>query len=263
MKTAAVAFQSKVGHLEHNLDATKEQIRLQAEEGVGFVLFPELNLSGYTKDLTILRKLQDKKQQVLQELAQLSDELQMGFAVGFPEAMEEHFFIAHFVFYKGDLLGVHRKTHLGPTELATFTAGNAIQVFELGDLKLGIQLCYESHFPEISFAQAKQGAHLLAVAFASPRETMEEKKNRFQRFLSARAYDNACYVLACNLGQKGEMNFPSLTLGYDPKGNEIKTLTETLLIDCDINEIERIKNSRMGWFNKSKRTEILRKYYES
>jgi len=263
MKVAAIAFHSRVGELEHNLSATKALLCQLANAGVELALFPELSLSGYTKEVPVLKRLQSYQPTVLQDLVHLSEELDMGFAVGFPEELAGHFYIAHWVFYKGALLGVHRKTHLGPSEQEVFTAGHSIDVFSMGKMKIGIQLCYESHFPEISYAQAKQGADMLAYAFASPRETSAEKGARFQRFLPARAYDNGCYVLACNLAQAGVLSCPPLAMVCDPKGKILQMSAEEPVIETlDKQVIESIKSSRMGYFNHEKREGLLRPFYE-
>lgn len=263
MRVAAVPFHSKLGAMEDNLQRTIARLEQLAEKGVEFVLFPEMNLSGYTKDIELINRLQHNKTKLLQVLCSISEKLNMGFAVGFPERVEESIFIAHFVFFKGELVGVHRKTHLGPTEKEVFSEGSHIEVFDLEGLKVGIQLCFETHFPEIAYAQAQQGAHLLAMAFASPRESSEEKLERIQRFLPARAYDNACNVITCNISQEGNLVFPPLAMSIDAKGKVLQTSTEEYIIeDFDINEIDKIKNSRMGLFNQSKRTAVFKKYYE-
>lgn len=264
-KIAAVSALSYTGNVQDNLLITIDWIKKLDAQGVDFILFPELNLSGYIKDSRKLLAVCQLQKHVFETLMQLSNQTKAAFAVGFPEQDPQGFYISHFLFSKGRLIGQHRKTHLGPTEKDFFIQGNEIKVFQIGQLNIGIQLCFESHFPELSYIQTRQGANVLALAFASPRESPEEKLARFKRFLPARAYDNNTYVMACNLRGKfeTERDFSGLACVIDPKGN---LLTEDIAGACvasvDLSQIQSIKQSRMAFFNQSKRLEIFQQYYQ-
>lgn len=272
MKLAAVSSKSIVSNVLQNLSSTINWIERLDQQGVGFILFPELNLSGYTKNIEILNEVLAQKDSVFEELISTSKQTETAFAVGFPEQANGKYYISHFLFHKGQFVGKHRKTHLGPSEKATFSEGNELDVFNIDGIKIGIQLCFETHFPEISFIQAKQGANVLAMAFASPREDAATKLERFKRFLPTRAYDNACFVVACNLQQgyhsntqKSEMIFPRLSLITNPKGivlqEAVSEKTDVAISQIDLGQVKGIKQSRMGWFNKSKRINLFQKYY--
>lgn len=279
MQLAAVSSTSVIGDVQKNLHTTVMWIEKLHTKGVDFALFPELNLSGYTKNIEILNHVHADKESTFKTLIALSKRVKTAFAVGFPEKNKEQFFISHFLFSQGKLVGTHRKTHLGSTEKEVFSEGDELDVFTIGELKIGMQLCYETHFPEVSYAQVKQGANILAMAFASPRETAKGKLERFKRFLPTRAYDNACFVMACNQNlnedcgqgiredqQKSAGNSLGLSLIIDPKGNVLQEAIseeeEFVSCPCDLADIERIKGSKMAWFNPNKREEIIRKYYK-
>jgi len=279
MRLASVAVKSEVGTVQQNMSTTVSWIKKLTEKGADFILFPELNLSGYTKEIDILENVLSQKETIFYQLKQTSTQNNAAFAVGFPEKIESNYFISHFLFYEGEVVGVHRKTHLGPSEKETFTKGDKIEVFKVGKLNIGMQLCYETHFPEISYIQEKKGANVLAMAFASPKETAEIKLNRFKRFIPARAYDNACFVVACNTQQEescvkktskipreSTRTFHGLSLIIDPKGKVIQeTISEQkgyVLEDCSLEQIEAIKQSRMAYFNKEKRENLFIDYYQ-
>ena len=276
MILAAVSSKSQIGKVQQNLSSTIDWVKKLSKQGAEFILFPELNLSGYTKQIEILNEIVVQKESVFRKLLKLSEQVDSAFAVGFPEKEKEHYYISHFLFFKGKLIGKHRKTHLGTTEKETFSAGDEIKVFEVEGLKIGMQLCYETHFPEISYIQTQQGANVLAMAFASPREDTETKLERFKYFLPARAYDNACFVVACNLQQeskaiadsrKSARNFPELTLITNPKGivleESIPEKKSFVIAETDPGQIKQIKQSRMAYFNKGKRVNLFQKYYEN
>ncbi|WP_372754332.1 nitrilase-related carbon-nitrogen hydrolase [Labilibaculum sp.] len=265
MKVAAISSKSRIGDVNKNLSTTISWIKRLDAQGVEFILFPELNLSGYTRDVAILEKVLLAKEEVFGKLKECSKQSNAAFAVGFPDKEEEDkYFISHFVFHEGKILSSHRKTHLSANEKKTFTEGDQLPVFQVKGIGIGIQLCYETHFPELSFLQAQKGAMLLAMAFASPKESSQEKSERFQRYLPARAYDNSCYVMVCNQDTVNERGiiFPPVHFILDPKGkvaaesgSENKEVT---LLELDLQLIGKIKTSKMAYFNAHKRVDWLK-----
>ncbi|MGQ1947845.1 nitrilase-related carbon-nitrogen hydrolase [Geofilum sp. OHC36d9] len=263
MKIAAAYIHAIPGDITANLNQTLTLLQQLDKEGIGFVLFPELSITGYAtaKQDIALALLQEEA--VLQQLTGFSKSSNLSFAVGYPQQHNEQFFIAHYLFTKGKIAGIHQKSHLGPNEKSTFSEGDELSVFQTGPLKIGMQLCFETHFPEISYAQARQGANLLAMAFASPNETATEKSERFKRYLCARAYDNACYVMACNLSGSTARgaHLPGLAMIIDPKGNILaetqKTGSGYCVADFSTEKLNRIFQSKMAWFNHFKRDQFL------
>ncbi|GAF02084.1 nitrilase-related carbon-nitrogen hydrolase [Saccharicrinis fermentans] len=265
MKLLAVSSYSEVGDVRRNVLDTIQWIEKAQANGVDFVLFPELNLSGYTKDREVIDEVLAQKEAIFQDLKNISKQVSLAFAIGFPEKEGTFYYISHFLFSDGAVVGVHRKTHLGPTEKECYSEGNEMNVYAVGQIKIGFQLCYETHFPEISSIQSRKGAHVLAMPFASPRENAVDKLARFKRFLPARAYDNSCFVMACNLGMsmKGESGGVRLALIINPKGELIGQETDgSSMVTISLEEIERIHQTKMGHFNHWKRTDLLRSYYE-
>ena len=268
MKIAAAYINSEPGDISSNLRETLKMLALLEKEQVDFALFPELNLSGYITSEKEIKEALKEKDEMFKQLQEFSQNSKTTFAIGFPDVENEKFFISHFIFQKGEIIGKHRKTHLSPTEKNVFSEGNQIQVFEINVFTIGMQLCFETHFPEISYVQAKQGANLLAFGFASPKETSAGKQERFKRFLCARAYDNSCYVLAGNLAGTTSRGatLPGLAMIINPKGNVLAETTTGgngyCVADFDMESLERIYQSKMAWFNHFKRNEILKGFYE-
>jgi len=265
MKVVAVSTLSVMGDVQHNLSETRQWIEKSQREGADVVFFPELILTGYVKDKQIIDRVLLQKEALFKDLMDISRRVSLAFAIGFPQKLDGRYYIAHFLFDNGCLIGVHRKTHLGPTEKEMYSEGDEINIFSVGSLKIGFQLCYETHFPEISSIQAKQGAHILAMPFASPREKAGDKLERFKRFLPARAYDNSCFVMACNLGMSkyGEGGEARLALIINPKGEVIgQEIDGSSMVTLSLTDIERIQQTKMGYFNYWKRFDLLRSYYE-
>ena len=268
MKIAAAYHPSELGNVSANLQGTWEILSKMKEKEVEFVLFPEMNISGYLTSEKAIKDVLEQRNEVFNRLKDFSVKLKIAFAIGFPIEVDGNYFISQILFENGEIKGIHRKTHLSPKEKEIYAESEHISMYQMGDLRMGMQLCFETHFPEISYAQAKQGANLLTMSFASPKETAEEKLERLKRYLCARAYDNACFVMVCNYsGENGNgTKFPGLAMIIDPKGN---ILSETIRFKsgyclADLNEeaLENIYQSKMAWFNKFKQNEILKPFYE-
>jgi N-carbamoylputrescine amidase len=142
---------------------------------------------------------------------------------GLPEKRDGKIFISHFAASPGGILGVYRKIHLGTTEEGIYQAGEECPVFRYQGTSFGIELCFDGHFPELSTILAVTGAEVIFIPHASPRESGEEKRGRWLRYLSARAYDNSVFVVACNPTGKTENGFvfPGAAVVFDPKGGVI------------------------------------------
>lgn len=78
-------------------------------------------------------------------------------------------------------------------ESSQAAAGAGATVTELGEMKLGLSICYDLRFPNLYRKLALEGAQLLAVPSAFTRPTGEA---HWHTLLRARAIENACYVIA-------------------------------------------------------------------
>ncbi len=97
----------------------------------------------------------------------------------------------------GGIIGVYRKTHPFPTERLEgggwTTPGWQAEVYDTPLGRIGMIICYDGDFPELSRALAVKGAEIITRPSAFLRSfELWDLTNR------ARAYDNHCYVVAVN-----------------------------------------------------------------
>ncbi|WP_026999477.1 bifunctional GNAT family N-acetyltransferase/carbon-nitrogen hydrolase family protein [Eisenibacter elegans] len=85
------------------------------------------------------------------------------------------------------------KIHPTPSEVAEWgmQGGNQLQVFQTDAGKIGILICYDSEFPELSRLLADEGMEILFVPFSTD---MQSGYQRVQICSKARAIENECYV---------------------------------------------------------------------
>ncbi|TKG93695.1 hypothetical protein EYV94_15720 [Puteibacter caeruleilacunae] len=257
IKVAAISMKTEPGDIQKNLDCIRDWIAIGNKQHYNIICFPELCISGYLKDAARLNLIAHQQASVEIDLQEITSNSEALISVGLPELDSEgNLIIAQQLWLQGKKLGTHYKTRLSINEKKIFSEGNKTMVFDTPYGRVGMQLCYESHFPEIASQQADQLADFILMSFASPRETASEKMDRLMRYLPARAYDNSCFVVACNnqaIDSKGN-RFPGVSMIIDPKGIVLEEWygdnNQACVAECDTDEIRRIRNSRMGWFRK-------------
>lgn len=86
------------------------------------------------------------------------------------------------------------KIHMTPDEVSRFAMapGNKIRSFETDAGRIGIQICYDVEFPEVTRVMAAQGLQILFVPFQTD---TQNGYNRVRYCARARAIENECYVV--------------------------------------------------------------------
>jgi predicted amidohydrolase len=100
---------------------------------------------------------------------------------------------------QGQIKSIYRKLHLydalGFKESDKLASGNKIiQPLRTNSGKIGLMICYDVRFPEMSRILALAGAEILAIPSAWVQGGMKEE--HWQIMLKARAIENGCYVIA-------------------------------------------------------------------
>jgi predicted amidohydrolase len=97
----------------------------------------------------------------------------------------------------GEIIGIYDKTHPFPLERCDcggwVTVGNRADVFETALGSIGMIICYDGDFPELSRLLAVKGAEMILRPSALLRSF-----DIWQMTNCARAYDNHVYVIATN-----------------------------------------------------------------
>lgn len=88
---------------------------------------------------------------------------------------------------------MYEKIHVTPDEIKSWglSGGNMVQTFDTDCAKIGILICYDVEFPELSRIMADQGMQILFVPF------LTDTQNGYSRVrvcAQARAIENECFV---------------------------------------------------------------------
>jgi predicted amidohydrolase len=103
----------------------------------------------------------------------------------------------------GDDLAVYRKIHMFDVEVGGVTyresdneeAGEEIVSAEVGDVQLGLTVCYDLRFPELYRILAVRGARVITVPSAF---TAATGRDHWEVLLRARAIENQAFIVAAN-----------------------------------------------------------------
>jgi N-carbamoylputrescine amidase len=224
ISVALAAVRSRVGRIEANLERTAHWANKARRLGADLVCFPELNITGYAATPSLPLAAIPIPGKITRFLQTVSEREGIALVAGAAEkAADGRIYATQMAIRPERSPSFYRKIHIAPMERPLISAGSAATVFDWHGFRLGIQLCYDAHFPELTTRMALNGIDGLLIPHASPRGTPEEKLDSWHRHLPARAFDNGIYVAACNpAGSNGEgMAFPGVTVAYGPDGRRL------------------------------------------
>jgi N-carbamoylputrescine amidase len=263
IRIATVVCQSLVGEIRNNLANMSYWTESAKRCGASVVCFPEMSVTGYCSDAGITDHAEALSGSAADALRAAAGKNRVLILAGIAEKDETgRIFAAHLVVSPDETIRVYRKLHIAPPESSVLTPGDHIPLFDYMGMTFGVQLCYDAHFPELSSAMAVGGAEVIFMPHASPRGGPEKKFDSWMRHLPARAFDNSCFVLACNqTGTNGKgLYFPGISVAIDPGGNVIqKNISgkESLMIaDLKADAIAAVRGHRMRFFLPRRRPEL-------
>ena len=95
----------------------------------------------------------------------------------------------------GHIVGKYRKTHpaaVRSLEKIFFRYGSHFPIFRIGEWRVGINICYDTLFPESARCSTSNGAELILVPFAAPAHEC------WREMMMTRAHENGVYFAPCN-----------------------------------------------------------------
>jgi len=252
-----------VGRIKDNLDRMAVWVQVAKTKAAEIVCFPEMNITGYSTRDETKNSAEIVPGPISKAVSAMARSFKIVILAGLAEKdLRGRIFASHLVVAPRGVTGIYRKIHIAPPEAGVFSAGDTIALFKVKGIRLGIQLCYDVHFPGLSTRMATDGADVIFMPHASPRGAPVAKFNSWMRHLPARAFDNGLYVVACNQtgsNQKG-LNFPGLSLVLDPAGRMIKKNTggkeHIIVADLKSAEIRKVRGHRMRYFLPNRRPDL-------
>jgi predicted amidohydrolase len=196
-----------------------------ASNGARLVCFPECFLQGYelapeqVADSAI--DLSSKKfREVLNEFSSLEPVI----VVGLIEREAHAFYNSAVVIERGHLIARYRKMHLLQGERLTFKPGVEPAIFQVDELKIGINICYDLNFSESIERNAITGAKLLVCPCSNmmPRAKADEWKLRHNEIRSRQAKEHGLWIVCSDIvGERDGRISYGPTAVIDPSGTVV------------------------------------------
>jgi predicted amidohydrolase len=192
-----------LGDLEAGARISREAIRAAVDDGAEIVVLPELITSGYMFESVeeVAAVAIDRDHPLLAEWAA---EAARGGAVvigGFAERGADGLIYNSAAVIDSDgVIGVYRKGHLWDQEKLWFTPGaDPPRVFDTAHGRIGVIVCYDLEFPEMTRTLGLAGAELIAVPTNWPRSARPPGERAPEvNIAMAAARVNRVFVACCD-----------------------------------------------------------------
>jgi len=186
---------------EAALDHVAEVAARAKTAGVSLLCFPEGFLQGYLTDEAPARRnaldlTSPAFDAVLNRLPKTGPMIVMGLI----EVEKRRLFNTAIVVNRGAVIGRYRKVHLLASE-QIFGAGGDNHVFEIADLRFGINICYDTNFPEAARKVAKLGASLIVCPANNMlhRKTAEALKDVHNSVRGERCRETGLWLISADV----------------------------------------------------------------
>lgn len=161
---AAAQSISIAGDLAANMAWHQRFMQVAAEQGVQLLVFPELSLTGYERELAAQLAIAPDAE-VLQPLRDFAREVGVTSVVGMPIRLSDDspVLIGALVLGADGSLGVYSKQHLHPGEEVVFAPGTGGSTLTIGADTVALAVCADFSHASHAAAAAEQGAHVYAA----------------------------------------------------------------------------------------------------
>ncbi len=165
-----------------------------------FVLLPEffnaplMAAYNHMREPEAIRALASHTEEIKQALSRLAISYNINIISGsMPELAGNDLFNVGFLCKRDGGIERFEKLHVTPDEKKVWAlrGGNSLRSFETDCGKIGILICYDVEFPELSRLLAEEGMDILFVPFLTD---TQNAYLRVRHCAQARAIENECYV---------------------------------------------------------------------
>ncbi|MGI0130436.1 MAG: carbon-nitrogen hydrolase family protein [Thermoplasmata archaeon] len=224
MRLLLAELAPRVGDVVANVERVRAAVAAAPSD---LAVFPELFLSGYRVGDRILRLALRGDDAPTAALRAIARESRATVVVGTPlGSVERHGEVHNAAIAVRPDGEIHTQVKrylptFGPFEEGVhFTATDESHPVPVAARSVGLEICYDAFFPEVSRALALEGAELIVVISASP----VTSGRLFARLLPARAIENGLPVVFVNrVGVEDGIVFGGGSGAWDARGEPIGT----------------------------------------
>ena len=232
-KVEVAAVQMNIAWLnpEKNLEKMlKFMEKVNSEKKVDLIVFPELANTGYVKGIIdkefgrdYIKKAEKIPGPFTEALCTAAKKygiyLVSGFCELHPDIPASLYNSAILISPEGEIVGVYHKLHIPMEENHYFYPGSRIDVYRTEMGNVGMIVCYDYLFPEVSRILSLKGAEIICAVLNGPKRPPYD---RYVHIASTRAHENRNYFIICNRVGKEDVEFGGRTTIAGPDGQIVK-----------------------------------------
>ena len=256
----ALCQMNVVDNKEKNIEKAIQMIKESKEQGADLAVLPEMFNCPYENEKFIEYAEELENSQTLKEMAKIAKEENIHVLAGsIPELERDDendtdsiYNTAVFFDNNGKQLGKHRKMHLFDIDVKgkiyfkesdTLSAGNDFTIINTDLARIGIGICYDIRFVELSRIMALNGAEILIFPGAF---NLTTGPAHWELLFKSRALDNQVYAIgvAPALDEDASYNSYGHSIAVNPWGEVIEELDyseELKIVEIDLDEIKRVR----------------------
>lgn len=247
MKVSCIQMDVRLGRPEENHRLAEQLIREAAAAEPDVILLPELWDVGFFPKENLKELADPDCARVKEHMGALAGGLGINLVAGSVACLRgtQVYNTACVFGRRGELLAQYDKTHLfSPMgEDDFFTKGDHICRFRMDGHDVGLLICYDIRFPELTRAMTVPGLEMLFVVSQWP----DIRIPHLRVLTQARAIENQMYLACCNAcGRAGQTRFGGCSSVVDPWGAVLAQAGEDQQIitaHCDFAVTEEIRKS--------------------
>jgi predicted amidohydrolase/GNAT superfamily N-acetyltransferase len=245
--------------------------------GSDFAVFPELFIAplmadyNHLSEADAIRELAKYAEPIRNRFQELAISYNINIITGsMPYQKEGTLYNSGFLCKRDGTYETYTKIHITPNEVFHWgiTGGNTIQTFDTDCGKIGIVICYDVEFPELTRIMADEGMNILFVPFLTD---TQNAYTRVKHCAQARAIENECYVAIAgcvgNLPKVNNMDiqyaqsavFTPSDFAFPSNGIKAETTPNTemtLIVDVDLDLLKELHEHGSVKILKDRRTDL-------
>jgi predicted amidohydrolase len=243
MRVAVAQIEPKLAEKERNLEACLARLDAAAAEGAELLVLPECALPGYMFESAeeALPFAEEIPGPSTETLERESRRLGMHVVCGLLERDGDALRNSAVLIGPDGLVGTYRKTHLPFLGVDRFVVpGDELNVYDTPLGRIGVEICYDLRFPEVTRTLALKGADIVA----HPTNFPMAARLQTELITVARAAENRIYLLTANrVGKERWGEFCGWSQIVDPFGKRLAEAgeTEEALLVADV-ELEKARD---------------------
>jgi predicted amidohydrolase len=243
-----------------------------------FALFPEffnaplMADNNHLPESEAIRELAKYTPIIVQKFSELAITYNINIITGsMPELKDGLLYNVGYICKRDGTTDRYEKLHVTPDEAKVWgmQGGNELKTFDTDCGKIGVLICYDSEFPELSRILAEEGMDILFIPFLTD---TQNGYSRVRHCAQARAIENECYVaIAGSVGNLPKVNnmdiqfaqsmvFTPCDFSFPANGIKAEATTNTemiLIADVDLDLLKDLNQFGSVRNLKDRRTDLF------